>query len=574
MAIHFKAVRYKNFLSSGNYWTEIPLDKSKTTLIVGKNGAGKSTMLDAICFTLYGKPFRKVNKSQLVNTINEKGLLAEIEFSVGKDEYKVVRGIKPNKFEIWKGEEMVSQNAAARDYQELLEENILGMNIKTFGQIVVLGSASFVPFMQLSRQARREVIEDLLDIQIFSSMNNLLKDKVSENKSDIKDAEHNSILLKERLSAAKSQSESIKKIREEEAKKVLVKLEALKDEFLELKDQIDQKKVELSDVEFDSTELESVEDKLLKLQRMETQIKTKLESKEIEQRKLDDHSVCPTCNQDIPEDHKQTHRAKYDIVLSELTVGLEKLFDKIAETKKEVSSILEKKSLHTEVESELTTLKMKWNVLRKSGAALEKEYKEAKDEAKKASVSVDTTEIKEKLGRNEDELAALHLEKEINTVAAAILKDNGIKSRIIDQYVPVINRQINTFLDRMSFFVHFHLDENFEETIKSRHRDTFSYASFSEGEKLRIDLAILFTWRAVSRMRNSLSTNLLIMDEIMDSSLDDDGLDEFLEIIKELTSDSNVFIISHKGEHLNDKFNEVLTFKKVKNFSHMETYSD
>lgn len=568
-ALHFKYVKYKNILSTGNQWTQVDLDRSKSTLIVGDNGAGKSTMLDAICFALYGKPFRKINKPQLMNSINQKDLKVEVAFKSGGKEYTIVRGMKPNIFEIWRNGELVNQDAAVRDYQSYLEENILKMNMKSFGQIVVLGSSTFVPFMQLPAGQRREVIEDLLDIQIFTTMNVLLKEKVSDNKTEIQELKYHIDLAKDRIQSAKDHNDSIRTMKEDEVKRI-------KEKVKEHLDYIDSEQASINEVETKMDELvqsiadkQLVKKKLSEIQDIDNELRTKFNRLSKEVKFFEQHDDCPTCKQGIEVEFKQDTVNQHKGEIDKITNARKKLASKALEQEQRLQVISdiedEISKYHLEASEHRANIKLTKNTLN----GIKKELLEAEKEVE----AVDTSKIQQlekDLVDYQTKQEQLLNDKEILSVLGSMLKDGGIKTRIIKQYVPVMNKLINKYLASMDFFVDFQLDEGFNETIKSRFRDAFSYASFSEGEKLRIDLSLLFTWRAVSKLRNSVSTNLLIMDEIMDSSLDNAGTEEFLKIINELTADSNIFIISHKGDQLYDKFENVLKFKKVKNFSMME----
>jgi len=566
--IEFQTVKYKNILSTGNSWTTIDLNVNKSTLIVGENGAGKSTMLDAVCFALYGKPFRKINKPQLLNSINQKELEVVLSFKIGNAAYRIRRGIKPNVFEIWKNNELLNQDAAARDYQAYLEQNILKMNFKSFGQIVVLGSSTFVPFMQLPAQHRREVIEDLLDIQIFSTMNTLLKDRVSTNKTMFQENKYDIDMLKERIRSAKDHNQSIRKIMSTEVsrikEKVKEQLDLVQTADQEIDDLLENTGLILDSLK-DKPNVKKKHDELLDFDR---KLNTKSLSLKKEMLFYENHDNCPTCKQGIEHAFKQGTIDAHRVKLEEIEEGKRQLESR--------SLVVEKRLIEiAELEAEISNNNMKVSELRaniKIRKLTMNGYKSELENAQKEVEAVDTSKITEL----EDSLKAGHttqegLSSDLETLAivGSMLKDGGIKTRIIKQYVPVMNKLINKYLSAMEFFVQFELDEAFNETIKSRFRDIFSYGSFSEGEKLRIDLALMFTWRTVSKMRNSVSTNLLIMDEIMDSSLDDAGTEEFLKIINELTSDSNVFIISHKGDQLHDKFDHTIRFQKHKNFSRM-----
>jgi len=564
--IFFEKIRYKNILSTGNAWTEIDLNRSKSTLIVGDNGAGKSTMLDALTFALYGKPFRKINKNQLINSINGKGLEVEAHFTISGSKYVIKRGIKPNIFEIWKNDNLLNQDAAARDYQAYLEESILKLNYKSFGQVVVLGSSTFVPFMQLKAGERREVIEDLLDIQIFTVMNTLLKDKISNNKAEITEIKYQIDLLKNRIDSSKTHNESIRKMKEVEVDRLKEKLrDQIK--FIEAEQEaVESLMEEVSSLANSITDKPEVQKSLRELQEIDRDLSSKHRSLTKEVAFYEQHDNCPTCKQGIEHAFKEatvsSHSAK-SREIEDARAKLELRGLKLEDRLKEIDDIQNVMN-----ERHLSASEHRAN--HKMAMSSCKVIKEELTGAEKEVVAVDNNEIVEL----EADLTTYHTkqgqlfdDKETLTIVGSMLKDGGIKTRIIKQYVPVMNKLIGKYLSAMDFFVQFELDENFNETIKSRFRDEFSYSSFSEGEKLRIDLALLFTWRAVSKLRNSVSTNLLIMDEIMDSSLDATGTEEFLKIIEELTSDSNIFIISHKGDQLFDKFHSVIKFEKVKNFS-------
>jgi DNA repair exonuclease SbcCD ATPase subunit len=566
--IHFSKVRYKNLLSTGNAWTEIQLDRDKSTLIIGDNGAGKSTMLDAICFALYGKPFRKINKPQLMNSINKKGLEVELEFSNKGIHYIIRRGIKPSVFEIYSDGELLNQDAASRDYQAYLEDTILKLSYKSFGQVVVLGSSTFIPFMQLSAKDRREVIEDLLDIQIFTTMNVLLKDHVAMNKNSIQDNKHSIDILENQIESAKAHNDSIRKIHE-------VKLDDLKEKIRnqiiyveEQKDLCEKIDTEIKDLIDSVSDKDSVKKKLKELQKVDQDLKARLRALVKNIAFYQDHDECPTCQQEIDSHFKQNHIDVHHKKQKQIDDACEQLqikTDKLAERADEISDTEDAiTSKHLERSECVANEKFAMNVM--------KGIKSEVDSVEKEIEGFDTTKITamvDELGSKVEDQQRLMDRREMLSIVSVMLKDGGIKTRIIKQYVPIMNTLINKYLAAMDFFVQFELDENFNETIKSRFRDEFSYASFSEGEKLRIDLSLMFTWRAVSKLRNSVSTNLLVMDEIMDSSLDGAGTEEFLKIINDLTADSNIFIISHKSEQLYEKFEKTLKFEKVKNFSRL-----
>jgi DNA repair exonuclease SbcCD ATPase subunit len=566
--IIFRTIKYKNILSTGNSWTEIVLNNDKSTLIVGENGAGKSTMLDALTFALYGKPFRKINKAQLLNSINQKDLRVEASFSVSGNNYIVKRSIKPNTFEIWKNDILLNQDAAARDYQQYLEENILKMNLKSFAQVVVLGASTFVPFMQLKAGERRGVIEDLLDIGIFSTMNNLLKDKVSSNKEQILNIKYQIDLLDQKIESAKTHNESIRVLREGEVTKLKSKLKEqiaiVESERAYVQDVI----TEVSYLTTTMSDKKDVKAKLVELQKLDGKLSNKVTKLHKDIHFYDSHDDCPTCRQSLDSNFKKVVVKENEDKVEEISKAKTELYAKIHNHEERLKEIEVLEDEIAEKNISMSEHNAKCNVAMSVCKDIKRELTEAEHEVK----SVDTgaiLELEKKLLSHHEDQTQLFDDKDMLSVVSSMLRDGGIKTRIIKQYVPVMNKLINKYLAAMEFFVDFQLDENFNETIKSRFRDEFSYASFSEGEKLRIDLALLFTWRAVSKLRNSVSTNLLIMDEIMDSSLDSAGTEEFLRILNELTVDTNVFIISHKGDSINDKFDKVLRFTKHKNFSQL-----
>jgi len=533
---------------------------------VGTNGAGKSTMLDAIVFSLYGKPFRKINKGQLINSINQKALLVEIEFSIGKDNYMIRRGVKPNIFEIHKNGEIVDQSASSKDYQAYLEENILKLNLKAFSQIVILGSATYVPFMQLTAPNRREVIEDLLDIQIFSTMNILLKDKVSNNKTEIQDSKYQVDLIESKIQSAKENNDSIRKIKQTHVsdikEKVRAKLKIIESEEACI-EELQANILALTETIQDKSSVRAKRDKLKNLKH---DLQTSMNALTKEVVFYDSHDNCPVCKQGIEHDFKEETVNTKKSKINDIESGLAQLDIKI----KEVDDRLNAISL---VEDQMQNLNIqigehRGNVNMSKSALLG--YKKELQNAEKEVQEVDESKILEytnSLKETLDSQKNFFDEKEVLSVVAAMLKDGGIKTKIIKQFIPVMNRLINKYLAEFDLFVDFQLDESFNEKIMSRFRDEFTYMSFSEGEKMRINLAILLTWRAVSKLRNSMSTNLLIFDEIFDGALDTDGVENLIQVLNNLTAGDNIFVISHKGDVMGDKFDQTIRFEKVKNFS-------
>jgi DNA repair exonuclease SbcCD ATPase subunit len=566
--IIFSKCRWKNFLSTGNVFTEIDLTRSTNTLIVGHNGAGKSSILDALTFGLFGKPFRKINKPQLVNSINNSNTVVEIEFSIGKKQYKIVRGIKPNVFEIYCDSVLVNQDAKVKDYQEHLEKFILKLNYKSFTQVVILGSASFVPFMQLSPADRRAIIEDLLDIQIFSSMNAIVKNKISTIKDEQKTVEYNIKLVDAKISLQKQNIEDNKKNHLEDINR---KTQEIADNNTHLnkvtKDvELIQKHIEqITSKISDKTTTSSRTTKLITLQSKFEDSVRKL-NKEISFYQNNDN--CPTCQQAIVSETKDKHVTEKQTKISEIQTATTKLEEELQNAHNRLEEI-EKIQKHINAHnSEIVKLNTQVTSINSYNARLLKEIAELRSR----TVSTDNDDDKLKILNSElqgykDVAEQLSVDKQYHEYAASLLKDTGIKTKIIKQYLPVMNKLINKYLTAMDFFVNFNLNESFEETIKSRHRDEFSYASFSEGEKMRIDLALLFTWRQIAKMKNSVNTNLLVLDEVFDSSLDGVGTEEFLKLLNSLDNSTNVFVISHKGDQLFDKFRSVIKFQKTNNFS-------
>jgi len=566
--IIFQSVRWKNFLSTGASFTEINFTKSPNTLIIGNNGAGKSTILDALCFGLFGKPFRKINKPQLLNSINQRDSIVEIEFSIGQKYYKVIRGIKPNTFEIYCNNVLVDQDAKSVDYQEYLEKFILKLNYKSFTQVVILGSASFVPFMQLSPSDRRAIIEDLLDIQIFSSMNSIVKEKMAIIKDGTTKNKYEMDLTSEKINFQKQSIEEHKNRNDEEIEKKKKEINTNIDQTFTLQRDIDLIQKHINVLQKKIEDKLSVEKKSKKLLQLESKIETNIKKNEKDIAFYEEHDNCPTCKQPIESEFKSIQVEERKSKVTTQRQGLEEISAQITQTNKRIEEIQNINKHITGHNNEIVKHNSTISAVNKYITKLQREIEELS--VHKENLEDENAKLKEL----KDELAELlkkqeefSTEKQYYEFAGNLLKDTGIKTKIIRQYLPIMNKLINKYLSAMDFFVNFNINESFEETIKSRHRDEFSYANFSEGEKMRIDLALLFTWRQIAKLKNSTNTNLLILDEVFDSSLDTVGTEEFLKLIHEMGTDTNVFVISHKGDQLFDKFRSIIKFEKYNNFS-------
>lgn len=567
--IHFKAVRWKNFLSTGNEFIEIQLDRTPSTLIVGQNGAGKSTLLDALSFGLFGKAHRDIKKDQLINSINKKQTVVEVEFKIGGQKFKVLRAIKPGKFEIWQNGRQINQASNARDHQKFLEQNILKLNHKSFHQIVVLGSSSFIPFMQLPAWSRREVIEDLLDINVFSKMNQILKERNATIRNNLVDIDHNLALVKTKMVGQEKYIKDLNAINKDQIEKKEASVQEHSGRIKEIFSESKKLGTNLAaSLKSEQTNYEKQLDQISSYKSHDQQLNTKIKSLVQEAKFYEENDECPTCDQPIEESKKTTkieaiksdavsiQQEKADLdrklsVLNTTTKSINQSIEKLRERQNKINSNNDQISL---LQKEIDKIQKEINSL--SGQS--GDIKQAKKELNKLRGQKDT-ETERKLAHVE--------ERTYNEVIGEMLKDTGIKTKVVKQYLPVMNRFINQYLQILDFFVAFHLDENFNETIRSRHRDTFNYASFSEGEKQRIDLSLLFTWRQIAKMKNSAATNLLILDETFDSSLDVDGVENLTKILSTLDDDTNVFIISHKGDVLENKFRSKIEFWKDRNFS-------
>ena len=566
--ILFKQIRWRNFLSTGNTFTEVDFTEAQTNLIVGTNGAGKSTVLDALTFVLFNKPFRKINKPQLINSVNEKDCIVEIEFSTGSIEWKVIRGIKPNVFEIYKNGELLDRAAAASDQQKWLEENVLKLNYKSFTQIVVLGSASFVPFMQLPAASRREIIEDLLDIKIFSYMSNILREKIRSTNESIRELTIRKDLVEEKIDMQKNFISDLEQTGKKSIKEKQSKIKEFDESVDALMKDIDGYGEDLKVVEEKMEVSSGSNKKLKKLGTLRGKLQQKVATITKEHKFFNENTVCPTCDQHIEESFRLNRINDAQSKAKELQQGFKELEDaiRLEEEKENQFKVLSKEA--TNLTHEISKANTRISGLRNRSRDLEQEIQTITSNLANRNTERDALE---KLVEELEGLQSKQSEQKENNVyhdfAHSLMKDGGVKSKIIKRYLPLMNQQINKYLQLMDFYINFSLDEEFKETVKSPIHEDFSYESFSEGEKMRIDLSLLFTWREIAKMKNSASTNLLILDEIFDSSLDGFGTEYFTKIIKYVVSDANVFVISHKTDELLDKFDNIIRFDKVKGFS-------
>lgn len=567
--IHFEKLRYKNFLSTGNNFTEIDFEKAPTTLVVGQNGAGKSTMLDAISFGLFGKPHRKISKMQLVNSVNQKGTVVEVEFRIGKKQFKIVRTIKPNKFEVWIDGNMANQNSHVTDYQAMLEKNILKLNHKSFHQIVVLGSSSFIPFMQLSSQQRRGVIEDLLDINMFSIMNQLLKEKISILREKITQNENDINLVDSKINAQKKYLRDIASVnaqfRKEKEDMIISTQEdirVLNDKNIELTKQVDRSLQPAIDMQSSVIKVKE------RFEETVANINAQFKVVKKEHKFFSENDECPTCSQEIDLKLKREKIKTTKKRLDDLKVGLDKSGIERENYNKSIQLFQDTIDDCARYNSEISGNNKTIDKLNKVIDSLRNEIdSKIESSGDLSDANADLEEYRKEKEKHQDEKYKLNEQFSYHQVSGELLRDTGIKSKIIKQYLPVINKLTNQYLQTLDFFVHFDLDESFVETIRSRHRDAFTYDSFSEGEKQRIDLSLLFTWRQIAKMKNSVATNLLVLDETFDSSLDMEGVDNLMKILYTLQEDTKVFVISHKGELEDSIFDRKIEFVKDKNFS-------
>ena len=568
--IIFKKVRYKNFLSTGQQFIEIELDKSPTTLVVGENGAGKSTMLDALCFGLFQRAFRTIKKDQLINTINEKECVVEVEFVVGTKQYKIIRGIKPNIFEIWCNGDMLNQDAAQRDYQKHLEQQILKLNYRSFTQVVILGNASFVPFMQLRARHRRQVVEEILDIEIFSKMNIMFREKQKTQDETIKQADFQYQLVDDRIDTQKKHIDDISNKNKDTVDSKKIEIHQADTDIENYVEDIKRVKSEIAGLQKEILDQTTTNTKHQKLHTMEAKLENTCNKHKKDLRFFESHDDCPTCQQAIDKAFKETMIDKKKEKVVEIDVAMAQMEKEITKTTTRLSKINEVMVAIREKELLINRYDTSISEIEKQKERIHKDILELSDEKFSTGVATgELNQLQEQLVDAEKDKLKHKEEKNYIDTARHLMQDTGIKTKIINQYLPIMNQYINKHLADMDFFVNFTLDEEFKETIKSRYRDEFNYHSFSEGEKLRIDLAILFTWREIAKLKNSTNTNLLVLDEIFDSSLDASGTDEFMRILYTTMAKENVFVISHKGDTLIDKFPRVMKFEKYKNFTRM-----
>jgi DNA repair exonuclease SbcCD ATPase subunit len=573
--IRFEKIRWKNFLSTGDKFTEVNFTGAPTNLIIGENGAGKSTMLDALSFALFGKSHRNITKKQLINSINNKGCVTEVEFTVGGKDYKIVRGIKPTRFEIWKDDVMINQSAHAKEYQEILEKNVLQMSHKSFHQIVVLGSSSFVPFMQLNSTSRRDVIEDLLDINIFSKMNSLLKEKTAQLKTEVENNTHSIDMVKTKLSAQKKYIRDLtaintqhRKDKEKDIAEIQLEIAGLNDANTLLSSAVNDMLPTIT------TQLSGLREKRQKLSHYNAQFTTQVKAVVKDAKFFDENDHCPTCDQTIAQELRDEKKEKATAKAKKLKEAMDKAEEQLTEYDKSIADLEVQLQQCLDDQNSLNNNNQTIERLNRNVDRIRSELDAMADSSgDMKNANDELQDLDKELLDLTDQKYILNEKASYNRIAGELLRDTGIKTKIIKQYVPVINDLTNKYLQILDFFVHFELDESFNETIRSRYRDAFSYDSFSEGEKQRIDLSLLFTWRQIAKMKNSVSTNLLILDETFDSSLDDDGVDNLMKIIETLKEDTNVFVISHKSELEDAHFDRKLQFFKDKNFSKLREIS-
>jgi len=568
--IIFKKIRYKNFLSTGNQPIEIELGKSPTTLVIGQNGSGKSTLLDALCWALFNKPFRIIKKEQMINTINNGDCEVEIEFDVGTKQYRVKRSVKPNLFEIYENGQLLNQNASSIDYQKYLEHNIMKLNYRSFIQVVILGSSSYEPFMKMKARYRRDVVEEILDVKVFTQMDLLLRDQQGQLSKEILDMRHKCDLIETKYETEVKHFKSLSDLNTndiDDKKLQLDKHKKAKEDYI-LK--IEGLEKQINEYDNELKDKDQTNDKLKQLLKLETKIEHNLENNNNNLQFFSDNTNCPTCTQEIDEDFRYKKQGDLKEKVATLNEGMQKLTSEIAKVEEKIGhfgNVTKKLSdLYVDVakvNTSLSELNSYSERIHQDILQLENKQTDSKN------IATDLQQLKEELETTKTSTDQIMNQKKYVDILREVLSDKGARGHIIKKYIPIINNLINQYLQAMDFFISFHLDEEFNETVKSRHRDTFNYNSFSQGEKLRIDLALLFTWRTIAKMKNSVNTNLLILDEIFDSSLDQQGTDDFFKIVNKLKNE-NVFIISHKGDILFDKFTNIIKFEKYKNFTRLQ----
>jgi DNA repair exonuclease SbcCD ATPase subunit len=573
--IIFTKLKYKNFLSTGNTFTVIDLARSPSTLVVGANGSGKSTMLDAMSFALFGRPHRNINKPQLVNTINNKECIVEIEFTIGKAHFRVMRGIKPNLFEIWKDDTMLNQSSHSKEYQKILEQNIVKLNHKSFHQIVVLGSSSFIPFMQLPAQHRRDVIEDLLDINIFSQMNKIVKERNTVLREQLKDLTYNLDFTKEKIELQRKYIREIGALNDENAKNITTKIDAHHKQITSMQKDNFVRGERIAGIQTDlDNNLKKTHNKKTSLSQYQMSFKQQMVSVVKDSKFYEDNEVCPTCDQDIAETVRETKLSDSKEQAKTLQEAIEKSQSEMSKINDSIDKLNVLAQEVRDNSTEILANNKSIDMLQKQISTYEDDMaKLSGKESDQAQANGDLTTLLNNKEAYVEEKLTLNETYAYNNVMYEMLRDTGIKTKVIKEYLPVINKLVNQYLQTLDFFVHFNLDESFQETIRSRHRDSFTYDSFSEGEKQRIDLALLFAWRQIAKMKNSVATNLLILDETFDSSLDHDGVENLIKILNSLDTDTNVFVISHNCDILDGRFKDKIEFSKKKNFSTAEINS-
>ena len=568
--IIFKKIRYKNFLSTGNQPIEIDLSKSPTTLVIGSNGSGKSTMLDALCWALFNKPFRIIKKEQMINTINNSECEVEIDFDVGTKHYKVKRSVKPNLFEIYEDGELLNQNASSIDYQKYLEHNIMKLNYRSFIQVVILGSSSYEPFMKMKARYRRDVVEEILDVKVFTQMDLLLRDQQGQLSKEILDMRHKCDLIETKYETEMKHFKSLSDLNTSDIDDKKIQLEKHEKAKVDYTTKIDEINKNIDECNNELKDKDQTDDKLKQLLKLETKIEHNIENNNNNLSFFSENTNCPTCTQEIDEDFRYKKQGELKQKVAGLEEGMQKLSSEISKVEERVShfgKITKKLSdLYVDVAKVNTSL----DELNSYSERIHQEILQLENKQTDSKpIATDLQQLKEELETTKSSTDSIMTQKKYVDILREVLSDKGARGHIIKKYVPIINNLINDYLQAMDFFISFHLDEEFNETVKSRHRDTFNYNSFSEGEKLRIDLAILFTWRTIAKMKNSVNTNLLILDEIFDSSLDKQGTDDFFKIVNKLKNE-NIFIISHKGDILFDKFTNILKFEKYQNFTRLQ----